>query len=132
MLQYFVSTHRTQGQRSNDSNSIPETEVVDLASKSHDDPDHPICGCARSFAGITSRQTTTTAEIVESETTPLEYIDRFHSALVALGFPDDRDTRADAVNGAVELLLVAARWPVGTVVERRGDEIRVRAWPATT
>jgi hypothetical protein len=129
MLKYFVSTHRTQGERDNDSNTLPDTEIVDLASLSHEDPDNPYCGCARSFVGITSRQTTTTAEIIESDMTPAEFVDRFHAGLVAMGFTDTAQLRTDATNDAVGLLLLAAQWPVGTVVERRGDEIRVRTFP---
>jgi hypothetical protein len=129
MLKYFVSTHHTQGERDNDSNSIPETEIVDLCSLSHEDPDDSYCGCARSFVGITSRQTTTTAEIVESDMTPVEFVGRFHEGLVAMGFANTAELRADATNDAVGLLLLAAQWPVGTVVERRGDEIRVRTFP---
>jgi hypothetical protein len=129
VLKYFISTHRTQGQRANDFNSIPDLELVDLASKSHDDPDHPICGCARSFVGFDSRQATTTAEIVESDMTTTEYVGRFHAMLLALGFQDTPKLRADAANDATELLRIAAQWPVGTVVERRGDEIRVRRFP---
>jgi hypothetical protein len=132
VLKYFVSTHRTQGERDNDSNSIPKTEIVDLCSLSHDNPDDPYCGCARSFVGITSRQTTTTAEIVESDMTPVEFVSRFHAGFVAMGFPDTPDLRADAANAATELLRLAAVWPVGTVVERRGDEIRVRSFPDET
>lgn len=132
MLKYFVSTHRTQGQRTNDSNSIPGTEIVDLASLSHKDPDSPICGCARSFVGITSHQTTTTAEIIETDMTPAEYISRFHTAFLALGRQDNADTRKGAINAAVELLLLAAMWPAGTVVERRLHEIRVRSFPDET
>ena len=40
--------------------------------------------------------------------------------------------RTDALNDAVHLLLIAAQWPVGTVVERRGDEVRVRSFPDET
>ncbi|WIX85758.1 hypothetical protein [Amycolatopsis sp. DG1A-15b] len=129
MLKYFVSTHRTQGERVNDSNSIPGPEIVDLASLSHEDPDSPICGCARSFVGISSRQTSTTAEVVESDMTAAEYIGRFHAGLLALGWKDNVETRNGVIDAAVELLLLAAMWPVGTVVERRLHEIRVRSFP---
>ncbi len=132
MLKYFVSTRRTQGERNNDSNSIPGTEIVDLASLSHEDPDHPYCGCARSFVGISSRQTTTTAEIVESDMTAVDYVARFHAAFAAMGFADTPELRADVGNAATELLQLAAAWPVGTVVERRCHEIRVRRFPDET
>ncbi|WP_285483892.1 hypothetical protein [Amycolatopsis sp. NBRC 101858] len=130
MLKYFVSTHRTQGQRDNDFTSIAGTELVDLTGECHDDPDSPICGCARSFVGITSRQTSTTAEVTETDMTAAEYIGHFHTGLLALGWKDDANTRNGIIDAAVELLLLAAMWPAGTVVERRGREIRVRSFPS--
>jgi hypothetical protein len=129
MVKYFVSTHRTQGERDNDFNSIPGTELVDLTGECHDDPDSPICGCARSFVGITSRQTSTTAEVTETDMTAAQYIGRFYTGLLALGWKDNADTRDGVIDTAVELLLLAAMWPTGTVVERRGREIRVRSIP---
>lgn len=129
MLKYFVSTHRTQGTRGNDSNDLPGTELVDLPGECHDDPDSPICACARSFVGITSRQTSTTAEVVETDLTAAQYIGRFHAGLLALGWKDNAQTRNDVIDAAVELLLIAAQWPAGTVVERRLHEIRVRRFP---
>lgn len=132
MVKYFVSTHRTQGERGNDSNSIPAAEIVDLCSLSHEDPDNAYCGCARSFVGITSRQSTTTAEIVEPDMTAVDFVAQFHARLVAMGLPDTPDLRADAANAATELLRLAAMWPVDTVVERRGHEIRVRRFPNET
>ncbi len=132
MLKYLVSTHRTQGQRDNDSTSVPDGELVDIPGKSHEDPDDTYCACARSFAGFRSRQATTTAEVVESNMTPVGYIRRFHAMLIDLGYENTPALRTDATNDAIELLRVAAQWPVGTVVERRGDEIRVRNFPDKT
>jgi hypothetical protein len=132
VLKYLVSTRRTQGERANDSNSVPGVELVDIPGKSHENPDDPLCACARRFVGFDSRQATTTAEIVESDMTPLEYIGRFHVMLLGAGFPNTPQLRADAANDATELLCLAAQWPVGTVVERRGDEIRVRSFPDNT
>ncbi|MFJ1767985.1 hypothetical protein ACIOD2_47250 [Amycolatopsis sp. NPDC088138] len=129
MLKYLVSTHRTQGERANDSNSLPHTELVDLPGVCHENPDSPICGCARSFVGISSRQTSTTAEVVETDMTAAEYIGRFHAGLLALGWEDNVETRNGVIDAAVELLLLAAMWPRGTVVERRGHEIHVRIFP---
>lgn len=128
MIKYFVSTHRTQGQRDNDANNIPGTEIVALAGLSHEDDTY--CSCARSFVNVTARRhTTTTAEIVESEMTPVQFVGRVHAGLVAAGLSDTPDLRADAANTATDLLRAAAVWPVGTVVERRGHQIRVRSFP---
>ncbi|MFJ9782568.1 hypothetical protein ACIRSS_23505 [Amycolatopsis sp. NPDC101161] len=132
MLKYFVSTHRTQGERDNDSNTVPGTELVDIPGKSHEDPDDTYCACARSFVGFISGQATTTAEVAESDMTPVEYIRGFHAKQIALGFKDTPALHASATNDAVHLLLLAACWPVGIVVERRGDEICVRRFPDQT
>ncbi len=132
MLRYFVSTHRTQGERDNDSNNVPDTELVDIPGKSHENPDDTYCACARSFVGFRSRQATTTAEVAESNMTPVAYIRRFHTMLIGLGYENTPAMRTDATNDAIELLRVAAQWPVGTVVERRGDVLRVRTFPDKT
>ncbi|MEA5367206.1 hypothetical protein VA596_47300 [Amycolatopsis sp., V23-08] len=95
MLKYFVSTHRTQGERDNDFNNTRDAEIVDLASLSHEDPDNAYCGCARSFVGIHSRQATTTAEIIETDMTPVQFVRRFYAALVGIGLPDSAELRGD-------------------------------------
>ncbi|WP_019819458.1 DUF7715 family protein [Saccharomonospora saliphila] len=45
------------------------------------------------------------------------------------GFLQDGEDPAGIDDQADDLLATAASWPLGTVVERRGDIIQVRQWP---
>lgn len=130
-IKVFVATTRTEGQRGDDFAHARGAELVEVAMTCDRDRDEPGggCGCGRAFTGLDSRKATTTAEIVERELTVQQYRDRFHRSLVEAGFGDDTELRRDAVRAADQLLGIAALWPVGTVVERRGDDINVRGWP---
>ena len=132
-LKVFVATTRTQGDRDNDFAWTEGPELVDLAmtcDRDRGDPDGG-CGCGRAFTGLDSRKGTTTAEIVERDLSLTQYREAFHRSLVAGGFGalGDARLRRDAEEAANELASFAADWPVGTVVERRGDTIAVRSWP---
>jgi hypothetical protein len=134
-LKVFVATTRTQGVRPNDFAFATDGELVDLASTCDPDcnPDGG-CGCARAFTGLDSRKATTTAEIVVRDLTLVQYHNLFHRSLITAGFRDSPDLRHDANHAADEMARIAAAWPVGTVVERRGDHIVIRAatYPPTT
>lgn len=128
MLKVFVATARTQGQRANDFTNTVSSELVDISTTCHDSIDGP-CGCARAFTGLDSRKATTTAEIVQRNITVAQYRDAFHRSLILAGLPaDDPEIRRAAEDDADQMRRLAAKWPVGTIVERRGDHIRVRCW----
>ncbi|OLF08567.1 DUF7715 family protein [Actinophytocola xanthii] len=133
-LTVFVATTRTQGRRANDFAHIEGPELVDLAMTCDRDRGNPDggCGCARAFTGLDSGRGTTTAEVAVRDLTLVQYRNIFHRRLVAFGFDDDPDLRREAEQAADEMAHIAARWPVGAVVERRGDTIAVRAWPTTS
>jgi hypothetical protein len=129
-LKVFVATDRTQGRRTSDFHYIDGAELVDLAmacDSDHGDPDGR-CGCSRAFTGLASRKGTTTAEVAYRQLSPEQYRNAVHSSLVDAGFPDTDDARQDAVEAADELRRIASSWPVGTVIERRGDTLAVRTW----
>jgi hypothetical protein len=127
-LKVLVATTRTQGDRPNDFAYTTDGELVDLASTCDADQGRPDggCGCARAFTGLDSRKGTTTAEIVVRDLTLVQYHNLFHRSLITAGFGDSPDLRHDAYQAADEMTRIAAAWPVGTVVERRGDRIAVR------
>ncbi|MDX3195196.1 hypothetical protein PV458_42935 [Streptomyces sp. MN03-5084-2B] len=96
-LAVLVATARTQGQRGNDFLARSPDELVDITSScDRGNPDGG-CGCCRAFTGLDSRKATTTAEVVER---PISF--------------------------ARDMARIAADFPVGTVVERRGDQILER------
>lgn len=100
-----------------------------------EDVDGP-CGCHRSLVGIRSGEPTTTVEVAD---VPLD-MDRLcadvRASLAAAGWLDcvDDDDVAErwVADIAWELVQAGARFPVGTVLERRGRALQVRdAVPAT-
>lgn len=126
-----MSTSRTQGQRPGDFAAIGDGELVTLASVCDRDRGNPDggCGCGRSFVGLRDPKGTTTAIVDEMGMTPDDYLQRMRDSAIEVGAlrPDEDPTDVD--NQADELLRIAAGWPLGTVVECRGDLIQVRAWP---
>lgn len=131
-LKVFVATRRTQGHRDNDFAHIDGPELVDLARTCIQDSAGSGYGCARAFTGLSSGKVTTTAEIVERDLTLVQYRNIVHRSLVAAGIDDDPELRRQAEQSADEMARVAASWPVGTVVERRGAAIVVRVWPTSS
>jgi hypothetical protein len=133
-LTVFVATTRTQGHRDNDFAHIDGPELVDLAMTCDRDRGNPDggCGCARAFTRLDSRRGTTTAEVAVRDLTFVQYRNVFHRSLLVAGFADDPDLRREAEQAADEMARIAADWPVGTVVERRGDSLAVRAWPTAS
>ena len=126
----LVVTDRTQGFRGNDfrSENTVIGELVDITSSCDRDDGEPDggCGCCRSFTGLASRYGTTTAEVVERELTMQQYVQAHLDSLVRVGLPADATTRAWAAEAAEDMARIASDFPVGTVVERRGNLIQER------
>ena len=122
-MKALVATRATQGQRENDFNFCVEGELVTVglvcATDRHD-PDGG-CGCGRAFAGLNSHRATTTATVKEVELSADDYIEALRSSLAEQGWPT-----ADVGELAAWLAQLVGEWPVGTVVERRLDDIQVR------
>lgn len=123
-LAVLVATTRTQGVRGSDFNACSPEELVDITSSC--DRDHGNCGCCQAFTGLDSRRTTTTAEVVHREMSFDDYVEAHHTSLVRAGLPDDEQVRGWADEAARDMARIAAKFPAGTVVERRGDDIQER------
>jgi hypothetical protein len=125
-MKVLVATADTQGERRNDYHWCIEGEPVFLfepCAADLRDPDGG-CGCGRGFAGLTSHRATTTARVAEVALTQEEYAEAIRSSLAEQGWgADPCDAEADALRALV------ADWPVGTVVERRLDDVIVRRLP---
>lgn len=127
-LAVLVATARTQGQRGGDFIACSPTELVDITSSCDRDRGNPDggCGCYRAFTGLDSRLATTTAEVVELPMSFDDYVATHHASLVRAGLPDDATVRGWAAEAARDMARIAAAFPVGTVVERRGEQIQER------
>lgn len=124
-MKVLVATSRTQGRRTNDYHWCDDGELVmvlPVCATDREDPDGG-CGCGRGFAGMDSHKATTTAEVRDLN---IDEVDLFETVWASLQRQGWDPEGAFGLSGW--LSEVAADWPVGTVVERRLDEIRVRQW----
>jgi hypothetical protein len=127
-VRVVVATGRGQGGRDNDFNFCVEGELVLLGvicARDEADPDGG-CGCGRSFSGLSSHRATTTAEVRDIDLTRADLLLAVQSYLEASGWAalalGDDPARA-LVDELIEL---GETFDVGTVLERRIDDVRPR------
>ncbi len=122
-MKVLVATSDTQGARDNDFSFCIEGELVTVGlvcAADEQDPDGG-CGCGRAFAGLNSHKATTTAKVKEVDLSEEDYVEALRSSLAQQGWPTE-----DVAELAAWLIELVASWPVGTIVERRLDDIDVR------
>ena len=123
-MKVLVATAQTQGLRPNDFNFCVEGELVTVGlvcATDRRDPDGG-CGCGRAFAGLNSHRATTTAKVNEIELSEDDYVEALRSSLTQQGWPT-----SDVHELAGWLAQLVSEWPVGTIVERRIDDILIRS-----
>jgi hypothetical protein len=128
----LVATRRTQCRRDNDFAHHDSPELVDLARTCDHGTADSVYGCGSAFTSLSSGKVTTTAEVVERDLTLVQFRNVVHRSLVAAGFDDAPELRDAAEQSADKMVRIAAGWPVGTIVERRGADIIVRAGPTSS
>jgi hypothetical protein len=122
-MKVLVATSETQGQRTNDFSYCVEGELVTVGlvcATDRRDPDGG-CGCGRAFAGLNSHLATTTAKVKEVDLSEADYVEALRSSLAQQGWPTE-----DVAELAIWLAQLVSEWPVGTILERRVDDILVR------
>ena len=123
-MKVLVATAETQGLRPNDFDFCVEGELVTVGlvcATDRRDPDGG-CGCGRAFAGLNSHRATTTAKVNEIELSEDDYVEALRSSLTQQGWPT-----SDVQELAWWLAQLVSEWPVGTIVERRIDDILIRS-----
>lgn len=128
-MKVLVATARTQGARDNDYNWCVEGELVrigEVCALDRAEPDGG-CGCGRGFGGLNSHRATTTARVADTPLAREEYVEAIRSSLQQQGWDP---CACCSVDEADALAALVGDWPVGTVVERRLDELVVREMPA--
>ena len=131
-MKVFVATSQTQGQDADDHCLALEGELVHLPVLECATPD--TCGCLRGFAGVASHRATTTAEVAERELTREDVLDAVTDSLLDGGWIPDVEEGAAAYREAellawevtADLLDLAARLPVGSVLGRHGTRTVIR------
>ena len=127
-MRLFASTTKTQGDKKNDFNFLPNGEYVTMGfvcGRDEADPDGG-CGCGRSFEGVDHLRAATTAEVVEVDFDRQDWIEIVRHSKIKAGWGEMDDFDAFYMAVADEALEIAADLPVGTIVGRRLDEIVIR------
>lgn len=131
-MKVFVATFQTQGSDPGDHCFALEGELVHLPVLECAAPES--CGCLRGFAGVASHRATTTAEVAERELTEDDVVAAVTDSLVDGGWIADLEDGAAAYREAellawevtADLLELAARLPVGSVLARHGTRVVIR------
>ena len=129
-MRLLVATLRTQGERHDDFAGCEPGELVMPPIHACDEPVEGPCGCRRSLVGMRSHEPTTTVEVVDLPLSLDELCEAVRQSLSAagwLGCVDDTEV-ADrwVADIAWELVQAGARFPAGTVLERRGRALQPR------
>lgn len=120
-MRVLVATEETQGDREDDYAWATPGELVmfgvicatDLRGTGRG------CGCGRAFAGLHSQRATTTAQVAEWAASLDDLVLAFRDSLstggwLEYGTPEDAEEMVRL--SVMEALLVADRYPVGTVI----------------
>jgi hypothetical protein len=125
-VKVLIATRRTQGARDDDFSATVEGELVFDGGPCEDavDAANWTCPCAIAFHGVASGELTTTAVVADLPITLGEYERAVRDGTEEWCCPDCARFYADSTR------MLALRFPVGTVIERFRDEIRVRSFPS--
>ena len=130
-MKVMVATSQTQGKRNNDFSWTEEGELVKFGMECDGEDVDGKCGCRRSFAGFKTHKAGTTAMVVERDMTREDFFDEMCEALKQEGwYRPDEDfglSVSDIDEEVDELLNIANGFPVGSVLEKRGNKIQERA-----
>jgi hypothetical protein len=124
-MKVLVATTQKQGQRKSDFAHATEGEFVSFAMECDGESVDGRCGCRRSFAGFVSHKATTTAMVVEMDLTEAQFVAAYKESMTSAGWGAYM-TDDEFVRDARELLNLAKKVPVGTVIEKRGVNIQTR------
>jgi hypothetical protein len=147
-MRVLVATKETQGYESDDYAFTVEGELVMAEVSECASPER--CGCGRGFPGLASRRATTTAMIADlAHLTEADlrqaiadwldgsgWTDLFRSTADVdddgfIGDFDDVDSMIDSmVDEHIDVITdICEAFPVGTIVERSGTQVRARSIP---
>lgn len=132
-MKILTATTRTQGQRTSDFTWCVEGEVVtaDKIICARDERDGPDggCGCGRSWSGLNSHLSTTTAMVRDIDGFTFEDLtEAVRSFREQAGWLDMMaDSDAEIAEEAARIAEIAAEYPDGAVLETRMGEIAERS-----
>lgn len=131
-MKVLISTDKTQGKRKNDYCWVPLGELVSFAFECDGGSVDDSCGCKRAMSGVKSHKATTTFEVADLPMTKEELIKTLEVSLVGGGWYDAPEKATKhATEDANEIIRLSATFPVGAVLEKRGNQIQSRTVSST-
>lgn len=128
-MKLLVATTQTKGQRANDFCHVPEGEILTFGSECDREPVDGRCGCRRALVGVECHRATTVFKVVDlPDMSDEKLAGTILESLKAAGWvrDDGPEGREWAKNDARELSRLADVFPVGGIVERRGNKFQSR------
>ncbi len=127
-MKVFVATTETQGQRKNDFSFVKEGELVTFGFECDGEDVDGSCGCRRCMSGVETHKATTTFKVANLPLSKEEYTERIIQSGRDGGWVKDPDSEGVArfKETAEELLTLAEGFPLGVVLEKRGNGIQAR------
>jgi len=128
-MKVLVATNETQGQRKSDYHNAETGELVRFIMECDGEKVDGKCGCRRALGGMVSQKATTTFTVEDRPGFELD--DLILAVAESLGNAgwlsgDVEEALAWATSDAEELAHIAEVFPVGSIVEKRGRDIKER------
>lgn len=130
-IKILIETRETQGARESDFNFCDSAEPVKFGFECDCDKNDidGRCGCRRALVGIFTSRGTTTFTVAERPLTADDYVSLCLGAERVNGWIQKDSSEAEIKEyeeAAREALRVAEQFPVGAILEKRGDVIQQR------
>lgn len=128
-MKILVATKEKQGQRKNDFCWATEGEIVNFAFECDGESIDGKCGCRRSMSGVESLKSTTTIKVIESEKTESDIMAAIRAGLEKGGWlklGTEKQNQEMINSNTAEVLKIAAHFPAGAVLEKRGYKFVMR------
>ena len=119
-MKVLIATKEGQGKRKNDFSFTKEGELVKFGFECDNEIDGK-CGCKRSVVGFDTFKATTTFKVVERNITKKKFIDRLSKSNKKAGWETKYSEELSK-----ELLDIAKKFPLNSILEKRGKRIGVR------
>lgn len=126
---YLVATRETQGERENDFFFPAENEIVTFVKLECDGEEiDGDCGCRRSMSGTTSLTSTTTSKVIEGSIDDLwTAVENSYTASGWAEYLNKVELHKIIVDEVETLINVGNAFPVGTILEKRGNKFVARS-----
>ena len=127
-MKVLIATKETQGRRKNDFCHAEPPEFLMFGFECDGETVDGECGCRRALVGTSSDQATTTFKVTERVGMTVDgYAKVIFAALERQGWTKlGSGWEQRAIDDARELGRIAAGFPIGAIVEKRGPVFQVR------